>query len=94
MSPDQAVQKLRNEGFVSFERTWTLGHSIAAGIHSHDPAPQNHLLYLYPSGDQWRLIDFSHPAVNDVACQTLDEAVDKAIASLKAKNSGTNFATT
>ena len=86
MSPAQAVQKIRSQGLVSFERTWTLGHSIAVTHASDHPAFDTRsprLIYLYPSGDQWRVIDFSHPAIDDITCDTLDEAVDKAIAHLK-----------
>jgi hypothetical protein len=90
MNPTQAIKKIRSQGFVSYERTWSLGHSIAAGVPKQDPRSTisnfSHLLYLYPSGDHWHIIDFSHQPIDDIPCDTLDEAVEKAIESLRSKS--------
>ncbi len=89
MNPDQAVKKIQSEGFVSYERTWTLGHSIAAGVPNHEPKSSisnfSYLLYLYPSGEHWHIIDFSHQPIDDVPCETLDEAVERALESLRSR---------
>lgn len=90
MSPDQAVQKLRDQGFISFERTWTLGHSIAVGVKR--PGTEHHavdLVYLYPSGERWNVIDMAHLVVNDQECRDLDEAVEQAIRHLRDKSHDT-----
>jgi hypothetical protein len=89
MNPNQAVEKFRSEGFVSFERTWTLGHSIAAAVKSDAPADAKsfqHVMYIYPAGDRWTVIDFSHLVTDDQYCESLDEAVDRVIVSLRSKS--------
>lgn len=85
MTREDAIRWLEEQGFVGSKRDWSFGETVIAAAGKTDASGiviLQHPLCIHPHNGAWAITDFSRVKSEIVVCESLQQATQKAAATL------------